>query len=90
MAIKPNQKIGTPIYTNGWISTNKLRHKRYSWSILIPRALAEREINAKRYNLSNLVFNLELYISSANKVVSAKGGPYNNHLKWPIQNEHVI
>ena len=61
MAIKPNQKIGTPIYTNGWISTNKLRHKRYSWSILIPRALAEREINANliwRYSIAIVLIAL--------------------------------
>ena len=61
MAIKANQKIGTPIYTNGWISTNKLRHKRYSWSILIPRALAEREINANliwRYSIAMVLIAL--------------------------------
>ena len=58
MAIKANQKVGTPIYTNRWNSTNKLRHKRYTWSILIPRALTEREMDANliwRYSIATVL-----------------------------------
>ena len=42
---------------------------------------------ANRYNLSNMVFNLELYISSANKEVSAKRGPYT--VQQPFKMTHL-